>query len=282
MRAFDIHTHIGRLLYDLPYNRPEDLIAFLDQHQIDQAAVMAVENSGEVDFYVTTEQVLSACARYPDRLLPFCNYDPRHRYPDQFNPRPILEEYVGRGCKGFGEVLADVPIDHPGLQAIYAVCGDLGLPVLFHGDHWLCRDEPGAPRLERMLQTFPETVFIGHATRFWAEIGSGVTPEQFASYPAGPVQPGGATDRLLSQYANLYGDLSAGSGFNALTRDPAFGLEFLARHHGQLLMGTDCLKPGQVAPIVEFLRTAAIPEAARENILWKNAARLLHLEAHTP
>lgn len=39
MRTIDIHTHIGRLLYDLPYNQPDDLIAFLDAHQIDLAAV---------------------------------------------------------------------------------------------------------------------------------------------------------------------------------------------------------------------------------------------------
>ena len=39
MRAIDIHTHIGRLLYDLPYDQPDDLIAFLDAHPIDLAAV---------------------------------------------------------------------------------------------------------------------------------------------------------------------------------------------------------------------------------------------------
>lgn len=239
---------------------------------------MAVENPGEVDFYVTTEQVLAGCARYPERLVPFCNLDPRHRYPATFNPRPILEEYAARGCKGFGEILADVPvIDHPGLQAIYAVCGELGLPVLFHGDHWLCADEPGAPRLEQMLRSFPHTVFIGHATRFWAEISAGVTREQFALYPQGPVQPGGATLRLLGQYPNLYGDLSAGSGYNALTRDPAFGLDFLERHQDQLVFGTDCLKPGHAAPIVKFLREARISETARAKILWQNAARLLKL-----
>ncbi len=31
-------------------------------------------------------------------------------------------------------------------------------------------------------------------------------------YPKGPVTPGGLTDRYLSDYPNLYGDLSAGSG----------------------------------------------------------------------
>ena len=31
---------------------------------------------------------------------------------------------------------------------------------------------------------------------------------------------------LLRKYPNLYGDLSAGSGYNAITRDPAFGDAF--------------------------------------------------------
>lgn len=280
MRLVDVHTHVGRLLHDLPSNGPEDLIATLDRHGIERAAVLAVDNPEELDYYVTTDQVLDACARYPDRLIPFCNLDPRHRYPDRFDPRPILEEYTARGCRGFGEVLAGVPIDHPGLQRIYAVCGELGLPVLFHADHLICSDEPGAPRLERMLRQFPDTVFIGHAIRFWAEISADATPAQFhiSVYADGPVAPGGATDRLLGQYPNLYGDLSGGSGYNALTRDPAFGLKLLERHQDKLLFGTDALKPGQDLPIVDFLRTCVISEEAREKICHRNAERLLRLE----
>lgn len=279
MRLIDIHTHIGRLRHDLPPNRPEDLIATLDRAGIARAAVMAVENPEELDYYVTTEQVLDACARYPERLLPFCSVDPRRRYPGRFDPRPILAEYAARGCRGFGEVLAGVPIDHPGLQAIYAACGELGLPVLFHADHLICADQPGAPRLERMLQRFPETIFIGHAVRFWAEISADATAAQFDIdvYAAGPVTPGGATDRLLGRYPNLYGDLSAGSGFNALTRDPAFGLDFLERHQDKLLFGTDALRPGQALPLVDFLRHSAISEAARAKIGYRNARRLLRL-----
>lgn len=223
MRFIDIHAHIGRLLHDLPPNGPDDLIATLDREGIARAAVMAVENPEEVDYYVTTEEVLAACARYPNRLIPFCGLDPRHRYPGRFDPRPILVEYAARGCRGFGEVLAGVPLDHPGLRAIYAVCGELGLPVLFHADHLICSDEPGAPRLERMLRQFPDTIFIGHATRFWAELSADATVERLTDnpYPSGPVTPVGVTDRLLGDYPNLYGDLSAGSGYNALTRDPA-------------------------------------------------------------
>ena len=42
------------------------------------------------------------------------------------------------------------------------------------------------------------------------------------AYPTGKVKPGGLTDRMLSDYPNLYGDLSANSGRNAVARDPEF------------------------------------------------------------
>ncbi len=276
----DVHAHVGRLLHDLPPNRPEDLIATMDALGIELAAVLAVESPEELDYYVTTEQVLEACALYPDRLLPFCCIDPRRRYPERFDPDPIISEYVSRGCRGFGEVLAGVPVDDPGLQAIYAACGRFGLPVLLHTDHLICRDEPGLPRLERMLADFPETIFVGHAIRFWAEISADAEPEHFhiSVYADGPVLPGGATDRLLSEYPNLYGDLSGGSGLNALTRDPEFGLDFLERHQDKLLFGTDILAPGQRPGIVEFMRTCAISEEARAKICYRTAQWLLGIE----
>lgn len=279
MELFDIHTHIGRLLHDLPANRPEDLLRTMDRHGVARACVMAVESPEELDFYVSTEEVLAACARFPDRLIPFCAIDPRRRYPERFDPRPILEEYAARGCRGFGELLAGVPITHPGLQKIYAACGELGLPVLFHADHLICSDEPGFPGLERMLQTFPDTIFIGHAVRFWAEISADARPEQFhiSVYAQGPVSPGGATDRLLSDYPNLYGDLSGGSGLNALTRDPVFARDFMERQQDKLVFGTDALKPEQDLPIAAFVRAADISEGASAKIGHRNAELLLRL-----
>jgi len=274
----DIHTHCGRLFHHLPFLEVEQLIAILDREGIDKACLMAVENPEECDYFFTSEQVLAASASYPGRLIPFCSVDPRHRYPESFDPLPVIREYVERGCRGFGEVLAGVPIDHPGLQKIYAACGELGLPVLFHSDHLICSDDPGEPRLERMLQTYPATFFIGHSTRFWAEISQNPTLDaaSLAQYPSGPVTPTGATDRLLGQYPNLFGDLSAGSGYTAITRDPAFGLAFLERHQDKLLFGSDVLSPDQKLPLLPFLRTCPISETARQKIFHENAERLLN------
>jgi len=60
------------------------------------------------------------------------------------------------------------------------------------------------------------------------------------AYPTGKIKPGGLTDRMLSDYPNLYGDTSANSGRNAIARDPDFTAGFLARHKDKLMFGTDC------------------------------------------
>jgi hypothetical protein len=84
-------------------------------------------------------------------------------------------------------------------------------------------------------------------------------------------------DALLQTYPNLYGDLSAGSGHNALTRDETFGPSFLERNKDHLLFGTDYLKPGQETPIVEYMQNTDISDQARESIVRRNAERILSL-----
>jgi len=79
-----------------------------------------------------------------------------------------------------------------------------------------------------VLKAFPKTTFIGHADAFWANVSADYHNE--AAYPSGPIARGGITDRLLGDYPNLYGDLSANSGNNMLSRDAEFTRDFLRRH----------------------------------------------------
>ena len=90
-----------------------------------------------------------------------------------------------------------------------------------------------------MLEKYPRVNFIGHAQTWWANIDKNYQ-DQKVLYPKGPVTPGGLTDRYLADYPNMFGDLSAGSGLNALTRDEDFTRDFLARHQDKLLYGSDC------------------------------------------
>ncbi len=77
--------------------------------------------------------------------------------------------------------------------------------------------------------------------------------------PKSPVKPGGAIDRLMDTFPNIYGDLSAGSGANAISRDPVFGREFLIRRQDRLMFGTDYLQPGQPVPQFQILASLKLP-----------------------
>ena len=88
---------------------------------------------------------------------------------------------------------------------------------------------------------------------------------------------------LMDTYANLHGDLSAGSGFNAISRDPAYGYEFMERYQDRLYFGTDIANVPQELPIVDFFKhlrdEKLIDSMALEKITWRNADRLLGLES---
>ena len=75
-------------------------------------------------------------------------------------------------------------------------------------------------------------------------------------------------DRLFDAYRNLWGDLSAGSGANALSRDPAFGRAFacdpLAAFGG--IIALRGLVDGAIASLVlqHFVEVVAADEFTRE------------------
>ena len=155
----------------------------------------------------------------------------------------LLTQAVKDGAVGFGEIKFHVAADGPELRRMYALAAELKVPILVHFQEVPHYDGEGVfatgfKHFEAILKAYPMTLFVGHADAFWANISADYANE--AAYPAGPIKPGGIMDRLLSDYANLYGDLSANSGNNALSRDPEFTRGFLARHHDKLIFGSDC------------------------------------------
>ena len=113
---------------------------------------------------------------------------------------------------------------------------ELGLPVLVHFqevEHFPGEGlwGTGFKRFEAMLRKYPKTRFIGHADAFWANVDAKYANE--AAYPTGPITRGGITDKLLGDYANLFGDLSANSGNNAMSRDAVVHARFPEAPPGQ-------------------------------------------------
>jgi len=273
--VIDDHVHLGQLRHGQEPLTASRLLRQMDKWGVDKAVVLSVENPEEVDLYVPTRDILRMCRRHRDRLFPFCNIDPRRRYPGHFDPTPMLEDYIGQGCQGFGENLAGIPVDDPMNQVLYEACGKLGLPLMMHFDYWINRDEPGMPNFEKMLRKYPATVFMAHGPNFWREISKNETDP--SGYPTGKVRKGGRVDKLLAKYPNLYGDLSAGSGHNAIARDPNFGPAFLERNQDKLLFGTDYLTPKQECPLVAYFQDPPVPKQAVSKIMGANAQKLLGL-----
>jgi hypothetical protein len=267
----DIHTHIVPFAEASGYTRsvtPEQLVSQMDRWGVSQAVVLPLESPESDSEYAPTAQAFELCARFPDRLIPFVGVDPRTQ-----KALTKIRHYHARGARGFGEHKCGLAMDDPLSMKVYDLCGELALPVLFHMDPTLDWDEAGLPRLQRVLRAFPDTVFIGHGPNWWSAIAADDSRE--GGYPEGPVKPGGALDRMLGEFPNLYADISAGSGHNALTRDPRFTEGFLERHWGKLLFGTDFFNVGQEVPQPEWLRSQPMPEEWRVAIGSRNARALL-------
>ena len=91
------------------------------------------------------------------------------------------------------------------------------------------------------------------------------------------------TERYLADYPNMFGDLSAGSGLNALTRDETFTPGFFQRHQDKLMYGSDCNDHEGVGPKCQGAETIAVVRRFAPNhqierkLLFGNAKRLFSL-----
>ncbi len=197
----------------------------MDAASIDKAIVLTTVSPEYRYRFVTPEQVLELCAEHADRLIPFACVDPRMLLNTaESDFAKMLEHYKAAGAKGVGEYIANLPFDDPLNMNVFKQVEKAGLPLTFHiapqiGGCYGVYDDPGLPRLERVLQACPDLVFLGHSQPFWAEISGDVSEEARGGYPTGPVTPGRVVE-LMRRYPGLHGDLSAGSGFNAISRDP--------------------------------------------------------------
>jgi predicted TIM-barrel fold metal-dependent hydrolase len=274
----DVHTHLGQTWNTTKPLTAEELLRWMDASDIAQAVVLPLVNPEASSYPLTTDFVLEQTRPHRERLIPFCSIDPRTSYTGGHKGLvAMLTRYVDAGAKGFGEHKPGVPMDDPRNLALFKACGEVGLPVLFHLDNQRNTDTPGLPGLAKALAAAPECTLIGHGPGFWASISGGLAQADLGGYPKGPVMPGGALDALMEKHPNLYGDLSAGSGAGAISRDASFGREFLIRRADRLMFGTDFLAPEQNVPQLELYRKLDLPAEVQAKVFRDNARKLLKL-----
>ena len=200
--------------------------------------------------------------------------------PDMPGAVQEIEKYLKLGAPVIGELKFGLDCDSSAMQNIYELAQTYKVPVLMHWQHNIYNR--GIERFHTMLRKYPKVNFIGHAQTWWADIDKNHTDPNIL-YPKGSVTRGGLTDRLLTEYPNMYGDFSAGSGLGSLTRDEDHARGFIERHQNKLLFGSDCsdsLGTGKTclgANIIPAIRNLSPSKEIERKILYDNSKKLFRL-----
>lgn len=249
VKKIDIHAHASisgwpAFTPTLALPTPEELIAMYDEIGVEKGVLLPLITN-TVYQPTSNYEMYQIVQKYPDRFEWFCIFDPWQTInsPDT-DFTPYLEFCKEKGAKGVGEVCANVPFDDPRMENLMRHCEKANMPFTIHigldGGEYGIADEPeGLPKLEKALQKFPNLRILGHSQRFWYELSKYEYRDPDYNFNRGKVIPGGRVVELLRRYPNLLCDLSAGSGYNAMTRDPEFTYAFMEEFADRLYYGID-------------------------------------------
>lgn len=291
----DIHTHItykdypqfAKLFTDTRKPFPvKTLLKTMDEDGIDISVLLPLVNP-ENDAYFGVAgnlECVETAKKYPDRLIAFCNIDPRCMFNTPEAPLgKIMKLYKDMGCKGIGEICANIPLASPLYDNLFRHAEEQDMPMLFHfsgksGGTYGAIDEIHFPTLQKLLKKYPKAKVIGHAMAFWNEMDGDLQEVQRETYPKGPIKKKGYLFKMMEKCPNLYGDISAGSCHNALSRTPELGYAFLKEFNKKLFFGTDRFTPKTPAPIIDFMKNGLkdkkLTKSEYDNIMYKNFKRI--------
>jgi len=227
--------------------------------------------------------VVEGLHRHPGRFIGGWAPDPRDRH-----ARAKLEAAVNiHGIKIYGEMKLRMRYDDPDAISMYHQCARLKLPVLFHLEaprvtteklnsdalQWPAWYGGSIEVVDNMCKLCPETTFIGHGPGWWREISADADASE-DGYPAGSVKWDGAVTRLMRKHKNLFGDLSAGSGRNALARDMKHAKDFVMEFQDRLLFGRDYFD----GSLMETLQKLKLGDKIMKKLCRDNAEKLVAVQ----
>jgi predicted TIM-barrel fold metal-dependent hydrolase len=279
--VLDTHLHLRR--------DPESCFAHMQGCGVTNAVLLTRD--------VDEDKARMEMEKHPGRLARSVAADPA-----QPKAEEVFQKAIREGAVSIGELKYHLALDSPEMRRVYDIAAELHVPVMMHIQNFphFAGELPyntGYNRFDKVLRAYPKTNFIGHGDLFWAHISADVPTDR--GYPAGPVKPGGLTDKWLSDFPNLYADMSANSGNNALSRDRDFSKGFVVRHQDKLIFGSDCsCSDGKGAGVsqgnnpeasrlagqcvaratLELSRQLTSPEVFRK-ITWENGKRLFNLSS---
>ncbi|MDF2670422.1 MAG: putative TIM-barrel fold metal-dependent hydrolase [Paenibacillus sp.] len=282
----DAHNHPNYLGFNC-----EKLLQDMEQNNIDQLWLLSLETprheyhpayfkhcwpdgNGAIPF----SSCLEFYRQHPDKFV--LGYAPDPRLPESIHRlEAAIELYGVRVC---GEFMLRMMYDNPDALKLFRFCGKRGLPVIVEVNYGVGKvngqAEPwadywyggGIDTFERAIRACPDTTFLGHGPGFWAHIADD-EGYRLSNYPKGEIIRGGRIVDMMRSYPNLYCDLSAGSGLNALERNPQFATEFLLEFQDRCLYGRDTFGNEHQ----QYLNSLGLPEEVLRKIYAGNASRLV-------
>ena len=271
VKKIDMHAHTIRT-HGIPrpggshFATVPELLQMYDTIGVEKGVLLPSVSPDCAHEMNTNEEIYEITQANPTRFAFHCNIDPRmgdNNGESDFTY--YLDHYKALGARGVGELTANLWFDDPRVLALFKACEARDMPVTFHigtpeGEYGLI-DTFGLPRLEECLQAFPKLRFFGHSQRFWSGISGDVDEAAFHGWPQGKVTPGGRVVELMRRYPNLCGDLSAGSGFGAISRDPEFGYAFLEEFQDRLYFALDLCDPANITQPIRIGLAAFLDDA---------------------
>jgi len=292
MKKFDIHCHVfkekGFPREDgLFYLVPDEMLKVFEEKNVAFGTILPeVHYEGSMTGQIQRiEEVIDIVNAYPDKFCFFMNLVPHSFYKNpEADYSEMIEYYLNLGAKGVGEMCANYTFYDPLMDNVLFYVNKYKLPLIMHMTHnefcdYGIRDDMELSGLERAAQKWPDITFLCHSTDFWNKI-SGEGPQ--TGYPTDKVAPGGRVVELMRKYPNIHGDLSAGSGLNAISRDREFGAKFLTEFQDKLYFGQDYCAPTNNMKhseyLDELLESGEISQEVYNKVCWKNAVNLLKLD----
>ncbi|MBR5518379.1 MAG: amidohydrolase family protein [Clostridia bacterium] len=293
IKKIDIHVHASLFsdITPVPYFSADDILKIYDENNVEAGVLMSSVDASGLSTVSPSEQSKMLSDNSNGRLKWFCNVSP---FALENSPNAdlskLLNHYKSLGAKGVGEVSANIYADDPFMDNLFYHCAKSDMPVIIHlatktGGTYGIVDDKGLPRIEKMLKKHKGLKLIGHSQVFWSEISSDCKEEERSKYPTGNVKEGRIA-KLMRECDNLYCDLSAGSGANAMMRDRKYAADFLTEFADRIFYGTDLCRKGQkfredFSSFLENLVSDGL--LSIENyvkIVRNNAAKLLGIEEY--
>ena len=285
----DIHAHarpVEELATDsmLEYTR---LLEIYDKMGIERGGILPFIRMNKPNGVLSWQNAKALAEENPDRFFWYTTVDLDKDLHDGKALADFLAEQRALGAKGVGEITTKLYFDDARVGELFKVAAALDMPVLFHtapsfASRYGVVDDLGLPRLEKMLDAHPKVKYIGHAKAFWSEISVQTCEADRERTSKEPVVEG-RLPYLMRKYRNLYCDLSAASGSNAMMRDRAYAARFLCEFSDRVLYGCDICNESSTYPyeFSDFLDGLAADGSIDADTYYKvcrgNAERLFEL-----